>query len=84
MTWRDAIILAAQLNNIGCDIDQTTEAYRADAFQSLTEGLQNLLTFLTAKVDVEVGSTLQSTIDYAERAVMLRTGRAAAAFAEAA
>ena len=76
LSWKDAIVHAAHLTNIGSDIDTTNEPYRADAFQSLTEGLQNLLAFIAReRQEVRVGRTLQSTIDCAGRAVALRTGR---------
>lgn len=76
ISWRDAIVLAAHVTHMGTDIEQTTEAYLADEYQCLSEGLQNLLAFLVDERPGEnVGRTLQSSIDCALRAVARRTGR---------
>jgi hypothetical protein len=76
VSWRDAVILAAHVTSVGTDIEQTAEAYRADEYQSLSEGLQNLLAFIVEERPKDgVGRVLQSTINCALRAVALRTGR---------
>lgn len=73
-TWSDAVILAAHLTGIGCDIETVAEPFRDEEYRRLAAGLENLLTFMVDETGTELAGGMESIVNVSRRAVLIRRG----------